>query len=254
MSGSLPIAHARYSATTLNEKCELLRAQLGYEAGTPPGDIIQRACKDLGVNLEGGSIGTQADACCAALGNVGSSGMTPTVVEATAVDSSAAIAPVPATSAAMGGRVSRYAVEEKVRLLGNVEEWEAIAYNRSLSGDEVKKTVPKGCYLCAPVCCGIKAYVGGAYWLSVFDGACICNVCNCFFGIPWPLYPSMFCFAKQRNARGSVHGWQFEGKDGADNGRLYVVDIEKNTFAFYLCEECACCKDGPCCYYKGVGS
>ena len=52
---------------SLADRCELLRTQLGYEAGTPLIDIIRRAGVDLGLHLEGTLI-QQAETCCAAIG------------------------------------------------------------------------------------------------------------------------------------------------------------------------------------------
>ena len=53
--------------TTFADRCEYLRVQLGYEAGTPFVDIVERAKRDLGVTLDVPLV-QQAEACVAALG------------------------------------------------------------------------------------------------------------------------------------------------------------------------------------------
>ena len=67
---------------------------------------------------------------------------------------------------------------------------------------------------------------------------CIWNfgVHVCCLGIP--LFP--YCLrSSERNAHGSVNGWQFRHKPHENSGnveeagRLYLVDVEKDTFTYY---------------------
>ena len=161
------------------------------------------------------------------------------------------MAPVAAVPMSAAGRRS---VEEKVRLLEPVMEDEAIAYNRSLSGDDAKASQPSGCYLCAPVGCGIKSFLGGICWAPLGKSCISAPLGMCCLGIPlpWQILMPATCCSDERDARGSVNGWQFRGRVGGDYGRLYLVDVEKNTFAFHCCEECMEPKGVPCCYCKRV--
>ena len=66
---------------TLAQHCEQLRVQLGYEAGTPFHEIVERACRDLGVvDVQfSDPLVQRAEKCCAALG------VAPTIVTADVV-------------------------------------------------------------------------------------------------------------------------------------------------------------------------
>ena len=174
----------------------------------------------------------------------------PVMPVADAVPLQQPIAPVAAVPMAAE---ERRRFEEKVRLLEPVMEHEAIAYNRSLSGDDAKASQPSGCYLCAPVGCGIKSFLGGIFWAPV-GKSCIFGGVQCCLGIPlpWQILMPATCCSDERDARGSVNGWQFRGRNSGDLGRLYLVDVEKNTFAFFSTEECMEGEGVPCCYCKHV--